>query len=69
MMNNIDSLSHGSKLKSNEDKMGVQREIKIIYLAWSKILLVDLMDVMVMIPFNYCLGDDTCLIDLIANWI
>jgi hypothetical protein len=22
-----------------------------------------------MIPFNYCLEDDTCLFDLIANWI
>jgi hypothetical protein len=46
--------------------MGIQREINSIQY---KIVPRDMKDDMVMIPFNYCFGNDTCLQDFITNWI
>jgi hypothetical protein len=60
----IDFLSHASKFKSNEDKMGIKLEIK---LAQYKTLLRDMEDGIVMVPSKYCFGDEICLLDFIAN--
>jgi hypothetical protein len=69
MINSVDSLSHASKFKNYEDKIGFQYKIKEIDSEWSKTLVGDLKDGKVMVPTNYFFEDDTCLLELIANYI
>jgi hypothetical protein len=66
MMKSIDFLFHVSKFTGNEDMMGIQQEINS---ERSKTLLGDMKDGMVMILFNYCSRDSTCLLGLIVDWI
>jgi hypothetical protein len=65
-MNSDDSLFHALKFKVNEDKWSIYQEISSTLF---KILLEDMKDSLVMIPFNYYSSDDIWFLDFRINWI